>query len=176
MQNFQHADPTLINALNQKDTAAVLSVVRAFHLGHSHVPHPPLWDVHDLEKGRGAQLVHALQTAVDVNYISGMILLLEPRRVRRVLQTRAAQNDHSEGVNHLKFIAAVFEDNTNGIAQVWRNFVLGENRTFARSSTELIDFFKTYATASETYRVEQERQRLEQVVGVCSKISQIKKI
>lgn len=177
MLDFNQADRALMSAVHQKDTAQVLSVVRAFHLDHMHIPHPPLWDIHDLEQGRGAQLVQALQTAVEQNYVRGMIVLLDTRRVQRVLRTLAAQNDNSEGVNHLKFIAAVFEDNTNGIAQAWRNFVLGANGTFARDSTELSDFFKAYVNASEAYIVAQEKQKLNQAIEENSpKNRQIKKM
>lgn len=162
MADVYQPDSALMDAVRQEDTPLVLSVVRAFHAGHLRTPRPPSWDIHDLEQGRGAQLVQALKAAVDQSYISGMILLLDPHRVQRVLQTYS-QSGALEGVEHLKFIAAVFEDNTDGIAQVWRDFVLGG--AVERSVAEIIDFLKTYVTASENYLVGQQRQRLRQAVG-----------
>lgn len=175
MLNIRPSDGALMNALHQEDTTLVLSVLRAFHADHINALRPPLWDIHNLEQGRGALLVQALKAAVKQSYISGMIILLDPQRVQRVLQTVDPQI-HSDGITHLKFIAAVFEDNIDGIAHVWRNFVLGENGA-ERSITNIIDFLKTYKNASESYLVEQERQRLNQAVGEYPpKISSIKKM
>lgn len=178
MLNISPSDGALMNALHQEDTGVVLSVVRAFYSGHMNTPRPAVWDMHNLEQGRGALLVQALQTAVENNYISGMIILLDPQRVQRVLQTVDPQmRSTHEGITNLEFITAVFEDNTDGIAHVWRDFVLGINGTFERSSTQIIDFLKTYKNASESYMVEQERQRLNQAVGEYPlKISSIKKM
>lgn len=175
MLNNNQPDGALMNVLRQEDTPLVLSVLRAFHTDYINALGPPLWDIHNLEQGRGALLVQALKASVEQSYIGGMIVLLDPQRVQRVLQTVDPQI-HSEGVTHLKFIAAVFEDNTDGIAHVWRDFMLGENGT-ERSIENIIDFLKTYKNASERYMVEQERQRLNQAVGEYPpKISLIKKM
>jgi len=162
MVNAPHPDGALMDAVRQEDTPLVLSAVRGFYLDHLRAPRPPSWDLHDLEQGRGAQLVQALTAAVNQSYVSGMILLLDPQRVQRVLQTHS-QSSPSEGVEHLKFMAAVFEDNTDGIAQVWRAFVLGGG-VAERSVAEIIDFLKAYVNASENYLVAQQRQRLHQAI------------
>lgn len=178
MLDLYEADRNLMEALHQKDMGLLLAALRTFHVGHLQTPPRPLCDIHDLEQGRGAQLVQALKTAVEQNYVSGMIILLDPQRVQRVLQTVDPQmRSTHEGVTNLKFIAAVFEENTDGIAHVWHDFVLGANGTFERSSTQIIDFLKTYKNASEMYMVEQERQRLNQAVGEYPpQISSIKKM
>lgn len=168
------ADRNLMDALHQEDAVLLLAALRTFHVGHMQTPPQPLCDIHDLTQGWGAQLVQALKTAVEQNYVSGIIILLDPQRVQRVLQNPQTHSNH-EGVKHLKFIAAVFEDNTDGIAHVWRDFVLGVNG-MERSSSEVIHFLTTYKNASETYMVAQERQRLQQAVGERIQPSRIKKI